>query len=298
MKIKDFYKENPKFRLSPESLDSYAHVIDEEIDSLDETRGDEEGYVFTKKDLSSPLFDLSSFKPQTKLNERVWVNGRLNSKIRLRLLDIADDFIKSLDVNWATPSDIILTGSLANYNWSKFSDFDLHVLYDFNDVDDRVEFVKEYFDAKKSLWNSKHENLKIYGFPVELYVQDENEKHTSSGVYSVEKDKWLVKPEKNKIKAIKLNKFFIKEKVFDIVVKIDGLIEQYENAKDEHAVEVVSEKAKALFDRIKRIRKDALKNGTEMSTGNIIFKVLRRIGYIEKLVDLKLKTYDKINSIA
>ena len=34
-----------------------------------------------------------------------------------------------------------------------------------------------------------------------------------------------------------------------------------------------------------------------MSTGNIIFKILRRLGYIDKLYNIKLNTYDKIKSL-
>ena len=45
------------------------------------------------------------------------------------------------------------------------------------------------------------------------------------------------------------------------------------------------------------MRKDSLKNGSEMSEGNVIFKILRRLGYIGKIVDLKRLTFDKINSI-
>ena len=41
----------------------------------------------------------------------------------------------------------------------------------------------------------------------------------------------------------------------------------------------------------------ALNEGMKMSNGNIIFKVLRRSGYLEKIIDLKKDTYDKLNSI-
>ena len=60
----------------------------------------------------------------------------------------------------------------------------------------------------------------------------------------------------------------------------------------------MSEKAEKLFDEIKKERKDGL-NGSdvEITNGNVIFKSLRRMGYIEKLVDLESKTYDDINSI-
>lgn len=283
-----------KFKLTGEKLDDYCHVIDEEIDNLPESESNE--YSLSKKDLSNPSVDLSSFRPQKELHPKIWPNGKLNSKVRLRLLDIADDFIETLKVNWAKPKDIILTGSLANYNWSKFSDFDLHIIIDFAEVDDRVEFVKDYFDSKKKTWNEQHENLKIYGFPVEVYVQDANELHTASSVYSLERNKWLRTPEKDSIKAIKLNKFFIKEKAGKFIRQINALDDAL-NTADSAQAETIGNKAKALFDKIKGIRKEALAKGGEMSSGNIIFKTLRRTGYIEKLVDIKAKTYDKIYSI-
>ena len=142
----------PKYKLTGERLGEYCHVIYEDIDNIPEKKETVE-YTFKKKDLLTPGFDLSSFKPQKQLHPKVWINGKLNSRVRLRLLDIADDFIASLEVDWVKPDDIILTGSLANYNWSKFSDFDLHILIDFKKVDDRTNFVKDYFDSKKSLWN-------------------------------------------------------------------------------------------------------------------------------------------------
>ena len=278
-----------KFQLTPYKMDDYSHVIDEEIDNLSES----DEYCIAKKD----VVDLSSFRPQPELHPKIWPHNKLNSKVRLRLLDIADDFIETLSVDWAKPKDIILTGSLANYNWSKYSDFDLHIIMDFSEVDERVEFVKDYFDSKKKIWNEQHENLKIYGFPVEVYVQDANEQHTASGVYSLERNKWLVVPERNHIKAIQLNKFFIKEKVFKFMRQIDALEEALNKTDDAHNAEQIGLKAKALFDKIKGIRKEALAKGSEMSSGNIIFKCLRRFDYIGKLVDIKAKTYDKIYSI-
>lgn len=280
-----------KFQLTGEKLDSYCHVIDEEIDSL------EDGICASKGELRNNNFDLSSFRPQKELNPKIWINGKINSKVRLRLLDIADDFVSTLEVDWVKPQDIVLTGSLANYNWSKFSDFDLHILIDFSKVDRRTNFVKDYFDSKKKIWNEQHENLKIYGFPVEVYVQDTNEQHTASGIYSLEKNHWIVEPHPDSIKAIKLNKYFIKEKVLKFIKKIDDIEELYELANNTENAVYVANAAKSLFDKIKGMRRESLKNGDEMSSGNIIFKSLRRLGYIGKLVDIKTKTYDKINSI-
>ena len=244
--------------------------------------------------------DLSSFNIKKHLNPKFWDDGHLDTRIRLRLLDIADDFFHFLDVDWVEPEDIIITGSLANYNWNKkYSDIDLHILIDYEDVDERVDFVREYFTMKKNEWNEKHKNLRIFGFPVEVYVQDANEPHASSGVYSIDRDEWLTEPDVDKLRAGKVDKRHVREMVSTYMNKIDDLVDIYKRHKDdEYEMRKVSEDAARMFDEIKKTRKDDLaRYGREMCDGNIIFKALRRSDYIGKLIKLKNLTYDKINSL-
>lgn len=282
----------------------YVHVIDKTFDDVISEYENKNAVPFLTRESIDEFVDdnelgdvLQSFDIQKQLNPKFWINGKLNSRVRLRLLDIADTFFDSMELDWVKPKDIIMTGSLANYNWSKFSDIDLHIVVDFKEVDDRVEFVKDYFDSKKSIWNNQHEDLKIYGYPVELYVQDKNEEHTASGVYSLEEDKWLREPERDSLAAVKLDKERITHKTKNIVDKIDTLEGECNGEKDEAKLDTLSAKVKGLFDKIKGMRKDSLKNGGELSEGNVIYKTLRRLGYIGKLVDLKRITFDKINSI-
>ena len=244
--------------------------------------------------------DLSSFNIKKHLNPKFWDDGHLDTRIRLKLLDIADDFFDSLGVDWVEPEDIIITGSIANYNWNKkYSDIDLHILVDYEDVDERVDFVRDFFTLKKNEWNEKHKNLRIFGFPVEVYVQDANEPHASSGVYSIDKDKWLTEPDFDKLRSGKVNKKHIRETVSTYMNKIDCLIDIYKKHKDdEYEMKKVAKDAAEIFDEIKKIRKgDLEKYGREMCDGNIIFKALRRSDYIGKLIKLKDLTYDKINSL-
>ena len=244
--------------------------------------------------------DLSSFNIKKHLNPKFWDDGHLDTRIRLKLLDIADDFFESLGVDWVEPEDVIITGSIANYNWNKkYSDIDLHILIDYEDVDERTDFVREYFTLKKNAWNEKHKNLKIFGFPVEVYVQDSNETHASSGVYSIDRDEWITEPDINKIRSGKVNKKHIREMVSTYMNKIDCLIDIYKKHKDdEYEMKKVAKDATEMFDEIKKLRKDDLeKYGKEMCDGNIIFKALRRSDYIGKLLKIKELTYDKINSL-
>jgi hypothetical protein len=244
--------------------------------------------------------DLSSFDIKTALNPKFWKDGHLDSRIRMKLLDIADDFIEFIGIDWVKPDDVIMTGSLANYNWNKkFSDIDLHIVLDYSKVDKRADFVKNYFYSQKELWNENHKDLKIFGFPVEVYVQDKNEKHSSTGVYSLDKDKWITEPERKKLKAAKINKSYIKKKVAEFVDIIDELEKNYKNADGDYALRKVSEKADRTFDRIKSERKSGLgKSDNEISNGNIIYKCLRRLGYIDKIFDIKDDAYNKLNSLS
>jgi len=244
--------------------------------------------------------DLSSFNIKHNLNPKFWKDERLDSRIRMKLLDIADDFIDFLNVDWIDPEDIVITGSLANFNWDKqFSDIDIHVIYDFKKIDDNFDFVNDYFYSKKKLWNDEHKNLTIYGFPVEMYVEDINNDRCSTGVYSLESDEWIEEPNRKTLASSKINKSLICKIVSIYTKKIDKLSNEYEQSgQDNYKLEKINKKALDLFDEIKKMRKESLsKSKKEISNGNIIFKTLRRIEYIDKLTNIIQNSYNELNSI-
>lgn len=238
---------------------------------------------------------LKSFKIQDELNPKFWINNKINSRVRVKLLDLADEFIESLAVDWVKPKDIVITGSIANYNWSKYSDVDVHILIDFKEVWKKTEFVKDYFDSKKALWAQEHEQLKIYGFPVEMYVEDTNEDNPSSGIYSLNKNKWIVEP--NDFQDAQLNEPFIKDKASKIMTEIDNIDNKIKKETDNHKLEVLSTKLKKLFDKLHKQRQESLDKNGEMGTYNIIWKVLRRSGHLDKIWEIINTVYNKVNSI-
>jgi hypothetical protein len=288
---------NIYFRKWTECEKNKSDVLNESIISISQLRE-------MTKDLDEALspdeVDLSSFNIKKTLNPKFWKDGKLDSRIRIKLLDIADDFIDFLGVDWVKPKDIIITGSLANFNWNeKYSDIDLHILLDYDEVDERKDFVSNYFHTLKKQWNEEHGDLKIFGFPVEVYVQDVNEEHNASGIYSLEKNTWIEKPEREKLSKAKVNKVSIRKQVSLYTEKIDELEELFKKCKsDNYKLEKILNKAEKLFDEIKKIRKRSLINtNSEISEGNLIFKTLRRIGYIEKISNLITKSYDILNSL-
>ena len=234
--------------------------------------------------------DLSSFEVQNSLNPKIWTpEGKLKPEIRQQLLIIADDFMEYLDVPWVDSVDVTFTGSLANYNWSEYSDVDLHVLVKYTQIADNADFVREYLAAKKAIWNDEHD-IKIYGYEVECYAQDVDEEHTSSGVYSVEDDKWLVKPSKMKPN---IDKAMVKRKASQIMDKIDDIIAL--NKKGSH--EEVLKQYEVLWAKVKKMRQSGLDRAGEFSYENLVFKVLRRNKYMENFIETKIDSYDKINSM-
>jgi predicted nucleotidyltransferase len=180
---------------------------------------------------------LSSFNVQENLNPQIWdlTNNKMKPRVRQSLLDIANEFINYLGFDIFV-QDITMTGSLANFNWSKFSDIDLHIMFDFNEAKEQKELFAELFKLKKTLFNSTHD-LKIKGYEVELYVQDTNEPHISTGIYSVLFDNWISEPEKEEIK---IDERTLSDKVNSWTDKIDMLLSEVEEMELVDALNILS----------------------------------------------------------
>ena len=246
---------------------------------IEDREGDEK--IVKSFETKDTLCSLIFHRPTLKMKEDV----------RKRLLQISDDFIESLGVEFFI-HDIVLTGSLANFNWSEYSDVDLHIIIDYDDIKGNdgsksfMNIIKEFFDAKKNIWNEKHD-IKIKGFDVELYVQDINEPHISSGVYSVLNDEWIIEPKKE---TPNIDDRKILEKGEEFAKKIDNLVSKSDN-------ENVLPQIEELRKKIKKFRQSGLESGGEYSYENLTFKLLRRNGYMKKLLDLKNNITDKKLSI-
>jgi len=229
---------------------------------------------------------LSSFNVQENLNPQIWdlTNNKMKPRVRQSLLEIANEFINYLGFDIFV-QDITMTGSLANFNWSKFSDIDLHIMFDFNEAKEQKELFAELFKLKKTLFNSTHD-LKIKGYEVELYVQDTNEPHISTGIYSVLFDNWISEPEKEEIK---IDERTLSDKVNSWTDKIDMLLSEVEEMELVDALNILSK----FKEKLKEYRNSGLEKEGEFSYENLVFKFLRRNGYIQKLFDFQNELVDR-----
>jgi len=237
---------------------------------------------------------LKSFSVKDSLNPKIWENPNnvkesfLKPKVREALLKIAEDFGESLGEE-VKVEDVVLTGSLSNYNWSQFSDFDLHLIIDYEQFGKQAQLYRDLFGLKKQVYNQKR-NIKIYGYEVELYPQDAEETHFASGVYSVKNDEWLTKPSKEKpqIEYSVLNK-----KIDTWVEKIETLI----TSVKKEGLKANEKNIEKLKERLKDYRKSGLEKTGEFSYENLVFKYLRRAGLLEKLYDTVNRQTDKELSV-
>ncbi len=215
------------------------------------------------------------------LNPAIWDNNKLNPEIKEKLLQIGKDFYADTETD-APLKDILFVGSLANYNWSDTSDFDVHVVIDFKDVDGNVELVEKLVNALKSKWNDEHD-IHLKGHNVEVYIQDVTKENRSTGVYSLMQDKWLSEPQKENIQ---IDKEKIQEKYNDFVRKINSALK----AQD-------IDKLKSIIKDVYDMRQVGLDKSGELSTENLVFKILRNRNYIEKLKQEIINLYDKKQSL-
>lgn len=235
---------------------------------------------------------IKSFRLQDELNPKIWTDFEIDKNVKKQLKTIAQDFYSENDIDTKI-KDIIICGSLCNYNWSeKYSDFDLHIIIDFRDVDEDYDLVENLCDLAKKVWNSQH-RIRIKGYDVEVAIQDreimleEIEDGKMGGVYSLTNDNWIKKPEK---KVFKPNERLIKEKSKSIMT----LIDEIELDSKEQDFNQLESRIKRTWKKIKDYRKSGLESESgEFSIGNLVFKLLRRNGYIDRFMQLRRELYDK-----
>ena len=199
---------------------------------------------------------------------------------KIKLLAISDAFIEYLGIS-IDVIDVTFTGSYANFNYTPYSDIDLHIIVDPGSINKDIDLVEEFLKAKRQFWNDRHD-IRVLNIEVELYAQDVNEEHASSGVYSVKNDEWINKPNKFRGEFDGRN---VTRKVKYFKRQISMEIEEAKINRDTADLEKIMKK-------IRDMRQSGLEKGGEMSDENIIYKILRSEGDIQKLYDMRDNVFD------
>ena len=218
-----------------------------------------------------------SFRVHDKLNPTFWNGEKLNPEVRTHLLKVANAWAEYVGVKKSDVLDILILGGNVGYNYTKYSDLDLHLVVDTKACPD---VMSDYYQTKKQLWTTTHD-VKVYGHDVEPYVEEPGKtRRKSQGVFSIKSNKWLIKPEKL---STEVDTDLLSSKVRDMIVKIERTIKHADNAQ---ALE-------SLLKKLRDMRNSALDKGGEFAFENLVFKELRNKGYIDKLADHILKLQDK-----
>lgn len=223
---------------------------------------------------------VDSLEYHDQLNPALWSGEILKPEIKEHLLSIAKVFLEDLDLSDLDVKDFWLTGSNANFNWSEFSDVDLHLISDFSAYNPRERsLVDELLEAKQSLWSRKHK-IEIYGYPVEIYVQDIDNELSASGIYSLKADKWIKKPQHIQLQ----------DDDAAVEAKVKSLTRQAEDLISDRNTTVAQ--IEKFRDKIHQMRQAGLDENGEFSVENMTFKVLRNKGLLDDLKQKKLSIED------
>jgi hypothetical protein len=209
------------------------------------------------------------------LNPLLWNDFEIKPKILKRIRLIGDLWLRFIKLSKKYIKDIVFTGSNANYNYTKFSDIDIHFLIDKSKLGCE-KFIDEYFLDKKRIFSENYD-IKIYDYSVEVYVQDFDEEMTrNQGVFSIKNNKWIAEPKIINIEADD-NTILLKTKYLlnyiKSVIKLNSITS-----------------LQKLKEKLRNYRSSGLEYGGEFSVENIVYKKLRNMNIFD-LID------DKINDL-
>lgn len=221
----------------------------------------------------------SSIKYHDTLCPDVWdESNAMKQEVRERLIEIAQLFVDYLDIEAFNIEDIVLAGSMANYNYTSFSDFDLHVVTKYSDLE-CDNLAEKFYKAKKQIWNDAHD-ITIHGHDVELYVEDTEEPPNSLGIYSILHDQWVSEP-KHTPPIFDYNSVAVKAK--HLADEMSEMLRSDPTPAD----------FKQFLEKLVHFRKAGLEEGGEFSTENLAFKVLRNSGQLDRLREAYNTVIDK-----
>ena len=222
-----------------------------------------------------------SFKVHSKLHPKIWNGMEMDKTIRDRTMDIAAQFDEFMAQPKLKLVDVVIVGSMANYNYTDDSDMDIHLIYDVSDMEGKVDMA-DLFATKRYLWQTKHE-IFLKGIPVEVSPQGnkgETGKLQSDGMFSLKNNKWLKKPEQySKKQKDSIDDVEIRQAGDVIIAKIRKILA---NKSDTVSLTIIQQ----TFTDLKNLRKKGLaKKDGELAFENLVYKYVRGKGYVHKLLD-------------
>lgn len=227
-----------------------------------------------------------SLELHKKLNPKFWNDEReLDPEVRSKLLEIAKVWSEYANIPKSAIKDIIFLGGNCNFNYTKYSDVDIHLVINTSKISDNKELLKDYYLTKKSMFSNEH-NISIKGYPVEIFAQplDEAPKK-GQGVFSLKHNKWLQEPDVTYLTKYRMNQIGHKVTFYTALIK--------KVLRGESSLDDINK----LKEKLRLMRSAGLEGGGEYSFENQVYKEIRNRGLLNKLNDYKKVKIDTKLSI-
>lgn len=202
------------------------------------------------------------------LNPKIWEDNELKPSVNDKIIEIVDQFQEDLDY----PIDIVdirIVGSNASYNYTEFSDLDIHLVVNMELMDMSQDVSQIFFNLAKTNFNNKYD-ISIKGINAELYVEDVNSTAITNGIYSIYQQRWVKFPKKIVPPDVDISK--------ELVIFTDRIHTILSKGNINSITKLIND--------LYIMRKDSLDSAGEYGKGNQLFKELRNQGLLD---DLKSK---------
>lgn len=275
-----------------EKLKNNINSFEDELITLSQVEGvdveeikQREPIKIAKALVEEGIVDFRMFEDIEKhdtLNPKLWntETQEMLPEVREKLLEISQRFIDAvhednldLDVQ-----DIVLIGSNANYNYTKDSDLDIHIVAS-STPDCNKKHLNQIYQAYKTLFNNKYD-ITVKGYPAEVYVEMDQVNALSGGIYSIKDNKWLKEPQQFEIPDIDKDAFNALYKEWE---------DKYNAVLESGALEDIDN----FIDSLYELRKTSIAEDGEFSLGNLVFKELRNKGFLDHLKEMKTELTSK-----
>lgn len=214
----------------------------------------------------------ATFHRNGELNPALWDGDRLRPDVRTKLLNFAEAWRRFAKIPEDDVIDVLMVGGNAGLYYNEDSDIDVHLLIDRSKLG-LGSYADEYLQDKKATWTSRYD-VRVKGYPIEPYAQDVAEKFTSGqGVYSLLHDQWVQKP--TQVDYDPTADKYLHRKVSTMERAIDKMIE---DRADPDEFDLLKKK-------ISDMRSRSLRRGGELGKGNLVFKILRLDGALDRMTD-------------
>ena len=231
---------------------------------------------------------LETLQVSSQLYPPLWASEELLPEARKQLFRIAKWVVEDMAVPDAEMVDATISGSIANFNYSSFSDIDLHIFLNIDTVENPT-MVEAYMGTYSSVWNRNHQ-IALLGLPVNIFVKNARGEEFSAGIYSVQHNKWIRKPKPMSLTVTR-------EEVLAVALPMADTIRSALKKYDQNPAGIPCASFSDLRSDLRIFRKNSLEKDGELGVGNLAYKVLRRAGLVNQLEETFIRCVDRGYSI-